>query len=139
MLTTFEFQIWFRNVYPYYKHKQQTLPLTAPVISVSYEYPTFLPSPSGIRFNCWYITCKIDSKLKVRPFQSVNSPLTAPVINRLPSGTHCIGREYTEYTPVTRYSEWGHSPSHSCDRSLNFSSFQRSTINYADFRASTID
>lgn len=28
------------------------------------------------------------SKLKVKPFQSVNSPLDAPVINRRPSGVH---------------------------------------------------
>ena len=30
--------------------------------------------------------CKMVSKLKVNPFQSVNSPLEAPVINLLPSG-----------------------------------------------------
>lgn len=28
------------------------------------------------------------SKLKVKPFQSVNSPELAPVINRRPSGVH---------------------------------------------------
>ena len=30
--------------------------------------------------------CRIVSKLKVSPFQSVNSPLEAPVISRRPSG-----------------------------------------------------
>ena len=34
------------------------------------------------------ITCKIVSKLNVKPFQSVNSPLDEPVINLLPSGVH---------------------------------------------------
>lgn len=32
------------------------------------------------------ITCKIVSKLKVNPFQRVNSPELAPVTNRRPSG-----------------------------------------------------
>lgn len=32
------------------------------------------------------LTCKIVSKLKVRPFHKVNSPELAPVINRRPSG-----------------------------------------------------
>ena len=31
--------------------------------------------------------CMIDSKLKEMPFHRVNSPLTAPVISLLPSGT----------------------------------------------------
>lgn len=35
-------------------------------------------------------TWRIVSKLKVRPFQRVNSPLEAPVTNLLPSGVHCI-------------------------------------------------
>lgn len=35
-------------------------------------------------------TCKMVSKLKVRPFHSVNSPLEAPVTRRLPSGVHWI-------------------------------------------------
>lgn len=30
------------------------------------------------------------SKLKVSPFQSVNSPLDAPVTKRLPSGVHVM-------------------------------------------------
>lgn len=34
-------------------------------------------------------TCRIVSKLNVRPFHSVNSPLEAPVTNLLPSGVHC--------------------------------------------------
>lgn len=33
-------------------------------------------------------TCRIVSKLKVKPFQSVNSPELAPVISRRPSGVH---------------------------------------------------
>lgn len=32
--------------------------------------------------------CKIVSKLKVRPFHSVNSPLVEPVRTRRPSGVH---------------------------------------------------
>lgn len=32
------------------------------------------------------LTCNIVSKLKVKPFQSVNSPELAPVTNRRPSG-----------------------------------------------------
>ena len=32
------------------------------------------------------VTCSIVSKLNVKPFQSVNSPLDAPVTKRLPSG-----------------------------------------------------
>ena len=34
------------------------------------------------------LTWRIDSKLKLVPFQSVNSPLCAPVTSRRPSGTH---------------------------------------------------
>lgn len=34
------------------------------------------------------VTCNIVSKLKVSPFHKVNSPLEAPVTNRLPSGVH---------------------------------------------------
>lgn len=33
-------------------------------------------------------TWRMVSKLKVSPFQRVNSPLDAPVINRRPSGVH---------------------------------------------------
>ena len=35
-------------------------------------------------------TCRMVSKLKVNPFQSVNSPLEAPTIRRRPSGDHFI-------------------------------------------------
>lgn len=38
--------------------------------------------------NLLIITCKIVSKLKVSPFQRVNSPLDAPVTRRRPSGVH---------------------------------------------------
>lgn len=34
------------------------------------------------------VTCNMVSKLKVSPFHKVNSPLEAPVTNRLPSGVH---------------------------------------------------
>lgn len=34
------------------------------------------------------LTCKIVSKLNVRPFHSVNSPELAPVISLRPSGVH---------------------------------------------------
>ena len=44
-----------------------------------------LPSPALV----WCVTCMMDSKLKEMPFHRVNSPLTAPVISLLPSGTHC--------------------------------------------------
>lgn len=38
-------------------------------------------------------TCIMVSKLNVAPFQSVNSPLDAPVMRRLPSGVHLEDRE----------------------------------------------
>lgn len=34
------------------------------------------------------LTCRIVSKLKVNPFQRVNSPELAPVTSLLPSGVH---------------------------------------------------
>lgn len=37
---------------------------------------------------CYLHTCKIVSKLNVKPFHKVNSPELAPVINRRPSGVH---------------------------------------------------
>lgn len=36
------------------------------------------------------VTCNIVSKLKVRPFQRVNSPDDAPVTSRLPSGVQAM-------------------------------------------------
>lgn len=36
--------------------------------------------------NDFTLTCRIVSKLKVKPFQRVNSPELAPVTKRLPSG-----------------------------------------------------
>lgn len=33
-------------------------------------------------------TCKIVSKLNVKPFHNVNSPLEVPVMSRRPSGVH---------------------------------------------------
>ena len=40
-------------------------------------------------FNFHQSTCKMVSKLNVKPFHRVNSPLDAPVMRRLPSGVHC--------------------------------------------------
>lgn len=34
------------------------------------------------------LTCRIVSKLNVKPFHNVNSPELAPVTRRLPSGVH---------------------------------------------------
>ena len=56
------------------------------------SHPAFCSTTTS-RYSC--VTCRIDSKLKVRPFQRVNSPLTAPVISRLPSGTHCRGSRFS--------------------------------------------
>ena len=56
------------------------------------SYPAFCSTTTPRYFR---VTCRIDSKLKVRPFQRVNSPLTAPVISRLPSGTHCRGSRFS--------------------------------------------
>lgn len=41
-------------------------------------------------FMCGDRTCRIVSKLNVRPFHNVNSPLEAPVTRRLPSGVQAI-------------------------------------------------
>lgn len=43
------------------------------------------------------VTCNIVSKLKVSPFHKVNSPLEAPVTNRLPSGVHWERKENRLY------------------------------------------
>lgn len=39
-------------------------------------------------YSAWF-TCRIVSKLKVRPFHSVNSPLVEPVRIRRASGVNC--------------------------------------------------
>jgi hypothetical protein len=47
--------------------------------------------------------CRIVSKLKVSPFQSVNSPECEPVSTRRPSGVHC-GRRPSVFVGAL---EWG--------------------------------
>lgn len=44
--------------------------------------------------------CKIVSKLNVRPFQRVNSPLVDPVSTRRPSGVHCNHSKLTWSTQI---------------------------------------
>ena len=60
--------------------------LMIPLLSAEARYaPEWVKAIVQIAVSC---ACRIVSKLNVRPFQSVNSPLVDPVRMRRPSGVH---------------------------------------------------